>query len=198
MPQVEIDEADLLRLRRLDKTVGTILSNPAARKKLAAATKEILPEDPLSKEADAVDPVEQRFDALTKRNDELAKQIADDKSSRERDAKLDELKRTQDRGFDALRADKWTEDGIQKVRAVMEEKGILDVQIAAKWVESQMPPQNPITPGGSGAWGFMDPPREGDLDSFVKGLKESKGENDLLVNRRAQDAIAEMRGSSRR
>lgn len=194
---VEVDEAELLRLRRNQETLGAMLKHPTARKRLAAAVKEILPDDTLAKEADAVDPVQARFDELAKQNADLAKQIVDDKAERERDGKLGELRANQDRGFETLRQAKWTQDGIDKVKKVMEEKGILDVEIAAKWVESQMPPQNPVTPGGTGGFGFFDSPAA-ESDDFVKKLIESKGENEALISRQAHDAIADIRGVSRR
>lgn len=195
MPMAEIDEAELLRLRRVEGTLGAIIKNPVAKKALARAVKEVNPEDPLAKEADRVDPIDARFDALSQQNADLKKQIDDDKSARERDARLGVLKSEQEKGFAALRAEKWTDDGIEKVRKVMEEKGILDVAIAAKWVESQMPLQNPINSAGSGAWSFMEAPKE---DNDIKALIESKGENTSLLHKMAQDAIAEVRGTSRR
>lgn len=195
--KVEVDEAELLRLRKNEAALGAILKNPAARKKLAGAVKDVLPEDPLAKEADKLDPVEQRFDELSKQNRELTELIAADKAQRERDSKMAALQSEHERGFAELRSQKWTADGIAAVKKVMEEKGILDVAIAAKWVESQMPPQNPVTPGGTGSWGFMDIP-SGDGDADIKKLIETKGENAGLLHKMAHDAIAEVRGTPRR
>lgn len=194
---VEVDEAELLRLRKNQDTIGALLKHPGARKRLAAAVKEILPDDTLAKEADQVDPVQARFDELAQQNAKLAKQIEDDKTKREQDATVAGLQAKRDAGIAKLRDAKWTEDGIRKVISVMEEKGILDVEIAANWVESQMPPQNPVTPGGSGGWGFLDSPAA-ESDDFVKKLIESKGENEALISRQAHDAIADIRGVSRR
>lgn len=196
MPAVEIDEADLLRLRRNSDTVNSMLKSPSAKRKLLQALKEVKPDDPAVKELEQPDPTEVRFDALEKRNAELAKQIEDDKTTRERDGKLSVIKAEQDAGFALLRQDKWTDEGIEKVRKVMEEKGILDVAIAAKWIESQMPPQNPVVPGGGSSWNFMDMPTDGDAD--LKKLVESKGENEQLLRKMAHEAISEVRGSPRR
>lgn len=193
---VEVDEQELLRLRRAGDTVAAMLKTPAARKKLAAAMKDIKPDDPLAKEADQVDPIEARFDELSKANAALAKQISDDNAKREHDARISSLQSEQDRGFAVLRQAKWTDDGIAKVKKVMEEKGILDVAIAANWVESQMPLASPINPSASGSWGFMEAPGEGADD--IKKLIESKGENVGLLHKMAGDAIAEVRGTSRR
>ena len=195
MPQVEIDETELLRLRRTGETVGAMLKSPSAKRKLLEALKDVHPEDPAVKELERPDPVESRFEALSKANDDLRKQIEDDKAEREKNSRLDSIRREQAEGFDKLKRARWTDDGIAKVKAVMEEKGILDVAIAATWIESQMPPAaEPVTPGGNGAWNFQDSLTDGDVD--LKKLIEAKGENEGLLRKMAGEAIAEVRGSA--
>jgi len=194
VPQVEIDETELLRLRRTGETVGAMLKSPSAKRKLLEALKDVHPEDPAVKELERPDPVESRFEALSKANDDLRKQIEDDKAEREKNSRLDSIRREQAEGFDKLKRARWTDDGIAKVKAVMEEKGILDVAIAATWIESQMPPAaEPVTPGGNGAWNFQDSLTDGDVD--LKKLIEAKGENEGLLRKMAGEAIAEVRGS---
>lgn len=195
MALTEVDETELLRLRRLGETVGAMTKSPSAKRKLLEALKDIRPDDPSVKELERPDPVEQRFDELAKANAELRKQVEDDKSERERSAKLDDIKRQQDDGFAKLRQARWTDDGIAKVKAVMEEQGILNVEIAAKWIESQLPPPSePVMPGGHGAWNFQDSLTDGDVD--LKKLIESKGENEGLLRKMAGEAILEVRGQS--
>lgn len=191
---VEIDEAELLRLRRMEGTLGAIVKNKGARKQLAAALKVVNPEDPLAKEADVVDPDEQRFIDQQKEIEALKKSMADDKSEREHNSKLDSIKAEQERAFAMLRDDQWTQEGIDKVRKVMEDKGILDVAIAAKWVESQMPPQNPISPTSNSLAHFLNPPKE---DEDVKKLWETRGENDSLLMKMAGEALSDIRGPRR-
>jgi len=197
MALVEIDEADLQRLRRQESLLIDAVRHPKLKKQLAGIVKELRPEDAFAKEADAVDPQEKRID-------ELQQALADEKKAREesdakrdKDAKLGALQAEQDAAFARLRngPSKWTEDGIAKVKKVMEDKGILDVDIAAKWVESQMPPQIPITPGGSGAWNFLEMP-QGENEDYKK-LIESKGENSSLLDKLSRDALADVRGSRR-
>jgi hypothetical protein len=194
VPQVEIDETELLRLRRTGETVGAMLKSPSAKRKLLEALKDVHPEDPAVKELERPDPVESRFEALSKANDDLRKQIEDDKAEREKNSRLDSIRREQAEGFDKLKRARWTDDGIAKVKAVMEEKGILDVAIAATWIESQMPPAaEPVTPGGNGAWNFQDSLTDSDVD--LKKLIEAKGENEGLLRKMAGEAIEEVRGS---
>ena len=195
MPTVDIDETELLRLRRLNDTVNSMTRSPSAKRKLLEALKDVRPDDPSVKELERPDPIESGFEELRKANSELRKQIEDDKADRERSTKLDGIKRQQDEGFAKLRQARWTDDGIAKVKAVMEEQGILNVDIAAKWIESQMPPQNPVMPSGSN-WNFMEAPAQDDAD--FKRLMDSKGEDEGLIRRLAGEAIAEVRGTGRR
>jgi hypothetical protein len=194
VPQVEIDETELLRLRRTGETVGAMLKSPSAKRKLLEALKDVHPEDPAVKELERPDPTEDRFSKLERELAEERKARADAEAEREKNSKLDDIRREQAEGFDKLKRARWTDDGIAKVKAVMEEKGILDVAIAATWIESQMPPAaDPVTPGGNGAWNFQDSLTDGDVD--LKKLIEAKGENEGLLRKMAGEAIAEVRGS---
>jgi hypothetical protein len=194
MPQVEIDEAELLRLRRTGEVISSMYKSPSAKRKLLEALKDVSPNDPAVKELEQPDPVMDRFTSLEKANADLRKQIEDDKAEREKNSKLDAIQREQSAGFDQLRREKWTDDGIAKVKAVMEEKGILDVAIAAKWVESQMPPPADIAmPGGTGGWNFSEALAT-ETDADLKRLIDTKGENEPLLRKMAGEAIAEVRG----
>jgi hypothetical protein len=196
MALTEVDEVELLRLRRLGETVGQMTKSPTAKRKLLEALKDVRPDDPSVKELERPDPVEQRFEELAKSNAELRKQIEDDKAEREKNTKLDSIRRQQDEGFARLRQARWTDDGIAKVKAVMEEQGILNVEIAAKWIESQMPPPaDPVMPGGHGGWNFADAFAT-ETDADLKKLIESKGDNEGLLRKMAGEAIAEVRGQS--
>ena len=190
---VEIDEAELLRLRRTGETVSAMIKSPTAKRKLLEALKDVHPDDPAVKELEKPDPTEDRFTRLEQELAAERKARADAEAERDKNTKLDSIKREQDAGFAELRRGKWTDDGIAKVKAVMEEKGILDVAIAAKWIESQMPPAEPVTPGGYGAWNFSDA-MAGESDVDLKKLIESKGENEGLLRKMAGEAIAEVRG----
>ena len=195
MPTVDIDETELLRLRRLNDTVNSMTRSPSAKRKLLEALKDVHPDDPAVKELEKPDPTEDRFTKLERELAEERQARADSDAEREKNTKLDSIRREQDAGFAELARAKWTPDGIAKVKAVMEEKGILDVAIAAKWIESQMPPADPVTPGGYGAWNFSDA-MAGESDVDLKKLIESKGENEGLLRKMAGEAIMEVRGST--
>ena len=81
---------------------------------------------------------------------DLRKEIADDKAEREKKIRLDALNGTVEGGLAKLRRAGWTDEGLTEVRKLMDEKGILDSEIAAAYYEKQHPPQTPATPSGVG------------------------------------------------
>lgn len=196
MPQVEVDEQELLRLRRLGETVTSMTKSPSAKRKLLEALKDVHPEDPAVKELERPDPTEDRFTKLEQQLAEERAARAADKLETEKNTRLDAVRREQDAAFALLRRDRWTDDGIAKVKAVMDEKGILDVAIAAKWIESQMPPAEPVTPTGAyGGWDFANA-LANESDADLKKLIETKGENEGLLRKMAGEAIMEVRGQT--
>ena len=198
MATVELDEVELQRLRNQDRTVGVLLSNAQAKKKIFEAYKIVEPNariPELEMEAAAKAPVE----ALEKTVKELQDQIAADKAEREKQLKLDSLNGSMERGFAKLRRDGWLDDGIENVRKLMDEKGILDPEDAAAIYLAKHPPQAPATPSGTGSWNFMEPPAD-DGDSYTKALMASKSaaDNEQLAMTEARKALNEFRGAQRR
>ncbi len=90
-----------------------------------------------------------------------------------------------------------TDPGVLKVKAIMEEKGLLDVDDAVAIFERRNPPPAPIAPGGSGAWNFMDDTAAGDADADIKKMIETKGNSDALLNTMINKTLGEVRGSRR-
>jgi hypothetical protein len=192
---VEITEEQLQRFQRTDAMLRDVWKNDNYRRQFLPILKAVRPDDPATKELEKPDPIEERFAKLEQRNAELEKKLADDRADLEKTARIDKLRADQEAGFAALRGDRWTSDGIDQVKKVMDEKGILDVAIAAAYVEKQMPKQAPIT-SGYGSWDFLNTPDKGDDD--IKALIESKGENNALLSKLVHEAIQEVRGQTPR
>jgi hypothetical protein len=197
MPQVEIDEVELLRLKRQDQTVQTLMANPKAKKKIFEAYKE---HDPNARipELDAEEAAKAPVLELQKQVSELQQKLDEEKAERDKKAKLDALTGNVETGKRKLREAGWTDEGISAVEKLMEEKGILDVEIAAAFYEKQHPPQVPATPSGVGGWNFAEAPD--DSDAYSKALLASKNaaDNDALVMREAGKALDDFRGATRR
>lgn len=191
MPIVEIDENELLALRRLNGVAAKIAANPQGKKLLEQAHKLV---DPA-----AVTPtldLEAQLEAVRaedrKQIAELKAQMEADKAEREKSRSLEQLQSTIDKGFAELRSQGWQEDGIKKVDEVMKEKGIIDPLIAAAWVEKNSPPAQAATPSGGTSWNFMD--SVSDTDADLKSLIANRGEGQT-VDKMAADALRDFRGN---
>ena len=197
MAAVEVDEIELLRLRKQDQTVQHIWGNPKARRKIQEAVKEADPNMRIP-ELEIEEAAKAPVMALEKTVADLQKQIADDKAEREKNDKLNALNTSVEGGFGKLRKAGWTDDGLVEVKKLMEERGIIDPEIAAAYYEKQHPPQVPATPSGVGAWNFGEV--ADDTEAYSKALMASKNaaENDSLVMREAGKALQEIRGAGRR
>lgn len=198
MANVELDEVELQRLQKQDRTVHALMANPQAKKKIFEAYKVVEPNariPELEIEEAARAPVME----LEKTVKELQGQIAADKAEREKQIKLDSLNGNMERGFAKLRSQGWLDDGIENVKKLMEEKGYIDPEDAAKIYLADHPPQTPATPSGTGSWGFTEPPA-GDGDSYTKTLLASKSaaDNEQLAMNEARKALTEFRGAQRR
>lgn len=197
MANVELDEVELQRLQRQDRTVHALMANPKAKKKIFEAYKEHDPNariPELEIEAAAREPVTK----LETEVSELRKQITDDKAEREKEQRLAALNGSVESGMTKLRRAGWTDDGLTEVRKLMDERGILDPEIAAAYYEKQHPPQNPATPSGVGGWNFMEAPAED--DTYTKTLLSSKSaaDNEQLAMNEARKALNEFRGAQQR
>ena len=198
MPLVEMDEVELQRLQKQDRTVQTLMANPQAKKKIFEAYKVVQP-DARIPELDIEEAAKAPVVELEKTVKALQTQIETDKAEREKDAKLSSLNGQMERGFAKLRSQGWMDDGIEKVRALMEEKGYLDPEDAAAIYLSKNPPPAPATPSGVGGWNFMEAPAD-DTDSYTKTLLSSKSaaDNEQLAMNEAHKALNEFRGAQQR
>ncbi len=195
MAAVEIDEVELLRLRKQDQTVHALMQNPKSKKKIFEAYKEHDPNVRIP-ELDAEEAVKAPVNKLTEQVEALQKQIADDKAEREKNEKLSTLSGNVERGKAKLRQSGWTDEGIAEVEKVMTERGILDVEVAAAFYEKQHPPQAPATPRGQGSWGFVEGVADDEKD--LKTMLESKGQNEMLADQMARKVLNEFRGANAR
>lgn len=194
---VEVDEVDLQRNVKAREFVESIWNNPEARKHLLKAQKVVKPDDPLVKDADKPDPIEERFAAMQKLLEEERKERREAEEKREQEAKLSVLKRTRDDGITELRKRGYMDEGIKAVEEIMEKKGLLDPLDAAKLFEADHPPPEPIRANHYGAWNFMEPGAAEQNDDLKK-LIDSKGQSEALVDKMARDALNEFRGQARR
>ena len=192
MAVVELDEVELQRLQKQDRTVHTLMANPKAKRKILEAYKDVDPNARIP-ELEMEELAKAPVTALEKTVSELRTQLAADKQERDDEKRLSALTNTVEGGIAKLRRAGWTDDGLAEVRKMMDERGILDPEIAAAYYETQHPPQNPASPSGTGGWNFMEAPAED--DTYVKAITASKGaaDNEQLVMNEARRALQEFR-----
>ena len=195
MPKVEVDEAELLEHRRMRGVLAKITADPKRKARLELLHKEVDPDVPTPTN-DMLAPVDQAVTTVTKEIADLRKQLADEKAENERKANLLALTSRVDSGLAGLKQAGWMDDGIAKVKAIMEEKGLLDVDDAVAIFERRNPPPAPIAPGGSGAWNFMDDVAN-DADADIKKMIETKGNSESLLNTMVNKTLQEVRGTRR-
>ena len=197
MPMVEVDEQELLEARRMRGVLAKITADPKRKARLELLHKEVDPSVPTPTN-DLLKPVDDAVTAVSKEMADLRKQLADEKVESERARNLAALSGRVDSGLADLKRAGWMDDGIAKVKAIMEEKGLLDVEDAVAIFERRNPAPPPISPGGSGAWNFMDDAALGDADADIKKMIETKGQSEPLLNAMVNKTLLEVRGSSRR
>lgn len=191
MPKIEVDEEEYVRNSRLRDTVAKIWSNPKTRVQLQALHKEVDP-SAQTPELDAQAPVNEAISGIRKDVSEFLAEQRKEREEREARERSDALTARIASGLSQLKAAGWTEEGIKGVQEIMEKNGIVDPEIAASHYEKLHPPQVPATPGGTGAWNFMEPPSDDQAD--LKKLIETKGESVPLLDKIVRDTLAETRG----
>lgn len=194
---IEITEEEHNQLQALRGVAAKIVAKPESRRLLEQAQKLVDPNAAtplLDEEARALAPVR---DMEKKFADELAA-IKKERDDEKREATLASIASRQEAGFAALRREGFLDEGIEKVKKLMEDKGLLDPKDAAAIFLRDNPPQMPATPSGGmtgTAWNFADTTVDSDKD--IQALIGSKGDGpiaDAAVMRMASAALNDFRG----
>lgn len=194
MPKIEVDEAEFANLNRIKATVAKIASTPEAKKLLQKAHKLVDP-NAQTPELDDDEKKAQLESGFQKQIEELKAKIAADDEKRTNDANLAALNAKFEAGRSALRAQRYTKEGIEAVEKFMQERGIADHEIAAAYLEKQSPPAEAMSPRAFGSFNFIEQPKDDDL--FLKSLLDSRGDDDGAVLKAASEAVGEIRGGRR-
>lgn len=195
MALIEIDENEFRNLAKIRETVAKIAAVPEGKRLIQKAHKLVDP-NALTPDLDADELKIKENSELQKKFDELQASIVADKAEREKNEKLGALNAKMEAGRKALKDAGWTKEGIEGVEKLMEEKGILDHEIAAAYIERQNPPQEVMSPRAFGGFNFIEQPK--DEDAFLKALLDSKGDDDNAVLKAAVEAVGEIRHGARR
>jgi len=160
MALIEVDEGEWAAHRRVTDAMTKLLNNPATRRKVLEAQKILDPNMPIP-ELDAAEPLRNEISEVSRKFDELQAQLAAERAEREKQERLAKLQQTWDRGAAKLRAQGYTDEGLQQVEKFMEEKGIADHEIAAAAFERLHPPSEPVKSVGANRFDLFEPENRG-------------------------------------
>jgi hypothetical protein len=195
---VEVDEAEFNQMVALRQVASKMVAKPESRRLLEQAQKLVDPNAPtplLDAEAAQLAPVKEMEKKLADEIAALKKERDDEK----REAMLATINGKQEAAFKRLKSEhRYTDEGVEAVRKLMETKGLIDVDDAVAIFERTNPPQMPATPSGGmtgSAWNFADVTAE--VDKSIQDLIATKGQNDQIADRMATAALNEFRGQAR-
>jgi hypothetical protein len=192
---VESTEEEHNNLQALRGVAAKIVAKPESRRLLEQAQKLVDPNAStplLDEEARAMAPVKELEKTVNERIAKFEKEQEDAK----REQTLAAIARRQEDGFAALRREGFLDEGIDKVKKLMEDKGLLDPRDAAAIFLRDNPPQMPATPSGvtGASWNFAQ--TNDDSDKDIAALIGAKGDGaaaDAAVMRMANSALNDFR-----
>jgi hypothetical protein len=196
MPKVEIDEEELRSLQTMKGVLGKIAADPKRKAQLEQLHKAVDPNVP-TPTTDQFKPIQEAVESVTKTISDFEKRQTEKEEKAAADLKLNALKSQMDGGLADLKRQGWFDDGIAKVKEIMESRGLFDVNDAVAIFERNNPPPPPAMPGGTGAWNFMDTAVD-DADADIKEMIKTKGDSEPLLNRMVQKNLLEIRSQGRR
>lgn len=187
--RVEIDESQFLAQQKLAGLFEQMNVNPKAREKLYQAIKEVNP-NVATPELDAKNEV---YGEIAKRDEKLAAleaQIAEDRAARETERQQREFLESWNGKIAGLRRQGYTDEGIEKIQKLAEERGLVDLDAAAALFDKMNPPATVSQPGG-GIGGLDLFQQSSQDDEDFKKLLEAQGEDPAaeraLINKALTD-----------
>ena len=138
----EIDDAELDTLRKARGLLDGLLRDPKTKRAVEREIKKLHPETVITDDFDA--PVLDEIRAIGAKVDGFLKA--------QNDAVVDGTLAT---AFDSLRRDSgYTDEGIEKIKAIMIERKVPDPMVAAAYYEKNNPPPKPQVPSSFNGMGW--------------------------------------------
>lgn len=184
----EIDETQLANYRNLSDLMGKMMADPNARKLVQQAHKAINP-NVVIPEIDATKPI---MEEIGKVREELAaeKKAREDETTKRVEAeRRAELNGKWGQGQGRLREQGYTAEGIGAIEKIMEERGIVDHEVAAAYFDRLNPPTTPVASSGN-RFDIFSPEQRSDEN--IKMLFD--GKVDSFLNTTINQALKDVRG----
>lgn len=199
MPQVQVEESELLQLRGNSTALGQMLANKDARSLVLKAQKIVKP-DAVIPELDARAPIDEALGEFRKEFGDFRKSIEERETKQEEARRLNEFKASWESQKRTIR-DRYptlNDAGIEEVEKLAKDRGIPDLE-AAGALFMQLHPPAPLgdpNAGGMGGWNFFDAPQD-NMKDHMKVLMESRGDNEPELNSMIRETLADVRGQRR-
>ena len=187
MPLVEVDEGELT-VARSAKALLDKLGTGNTRSKLLHLVKEVNPDAPIP-ELDSQRPVLDEVAKLKAEMEAERKARAEEKAEAEKSAREAKVGKAIEKGRAALRAQGYTDEGIEKVEQLMADKGILDYDDAlAVYERNHKTPDEPILSiDYSKSWDVAAPQDKDDSHKLL--LRDP----DAFARREVNEVLKELR-----
>lgn len=195
MATIEVDETAFLAQRNVVALVEKALANPATRAAMQKIAKTINPEAS-TPDLDAKEEVLQIVEQERTARLALEKRLDDEKADRDNSKRQEDFANQWNGQKARLRNHGWLDEGIEKVEALAQERGIVDLEAAAALYEKLNPPADPVTPSGIGAFNLFEPATH-DADEMAK-LVESRGDDATVLSSMVNKALGDARSPGRR
>jgi len=191
MPTVDMDENEYAawqNSKHIMPVLAQIEAHPEA-KELAQKAVLLAAPNRAGPEAKIRQEVDQRFNEFRSGFDELKGVILEGEKKREAAETQAKLLEDWNKGKAKLRGQGYTEEGLEEVHKLMEERGIADHEAAAALYERMNPPPEPLITGGT-RWDWAAPETKNAPD--LKPLFE--GRDDEFLGPAIANALKEARG----
>lgn len=176
----EVDDNTYAQLANLDAFVRRGLTNPKTRRKLLEVQKELNP-DIAVPEIDETNPIQNELR-------EIKADIAREREERAENERLSGLTSKWNAGRTAARRKGFTDEGLEKLEAFMQENSIGTHEAAIPYYNERNPPPAPAQGSGT-RWDFFGP--QGDDGPDLKLLYE--GRDDEFLDKTVRDTLNKVR-----
>lgn len=166
MPLTEGEDlAQIEQGKNAKALLDKIGANPALRHKFLGLVKELNPNASIP-EIDAAAPIMAEVQNAVKAVTELKADIEKERTERNKDADSRKWQSMVENGRKLLREDGYTDEGIEKIEKMMQERGMADYEAAAALWARLNPESGPVaTTNFSNKWNFTTPADEKDNDT---------------------------------
>lgn len=188
---IQVDEGQFLATRGLVQLYEQINANPKARELLHSAAKIVNPTI-ATPELDAKAELRAELDAEKAERLKLQERIDADIAAREAADRTRQFTESWNSKVSGLRRAGYTDEGIEKITKLAEERGLVDLDAAAALFDKMNPPA-PVSQPGGGINGLDLFQQSAQDNEDFKKLLESQGDNPAAERNMINQALTDYR-----